>query len=91
MKKPGRPHLSRWMSHVETLDVPRQALESFMKARSDLDKGKKAKRMETVEVVLPNAVKGKVVVRFGELRTPLLSSPNPSISTRYAAPQGKAG
>jgi glutamyl-tRNA synthetase len=73
MKKPGRPHLSRWYSHIETLDIPRQALESFQKAKSDADKGKKAKRLETVEVVLPNAVPGKVVVRFGELA--LLSRP----------------
>lgn len=37
------------------------------KSRADMDKGKKAKRTETVDVVLPNAVVGKVVVRFGEL------------------------
>ena len=32
-----------------------------------MEKGKRAKRTESVEVVLPNAVPGKVVVRFGEL------------------------
>jgi glutamyl-tRNA synthetase len=32
-----------------------------------MDKGKKAKRTESVDVVLPNAVMGKVVVRFGQL------------------------
>ena len=31
-----------------------------------MDKGRKAKRTESVDVVLPNAVPGKVVVRFGE-------------------------
>lgn len=34
-----------------------------------MDKGKKAKRTESVDVVLPNAVPGKVVVRFGESLT----------------------
>lgn len=66
MKKPGRPHLARWYNHVETLPVPRAALESFTKAKSDMERGKKAKRVESVDVVLPNAVPGKVVVRFGE-------------------------
>lgn len=65
-KKPGRPHLTRWYTHVETLPVPKGALDSYNKARVDHDKGKKLKRTETVEVVLPNAVKGKVVVRFGK-------------------------
>jgi glutamyl-tRNA synthetase len=65
MKKPGRPHLARWYNHVETLPVPRAALESFTKAKSDMERGKKAKRTESVDVVLPNAVPGKVVVRFG--------------------------
>jgi glutamyl-tRNA synthetase len=68
MKKPGRPHLARWYTHIETLPALRSALDSAFKARSDADKGKKVKRMETVEVALPNAVVGKVVVRFGELR-----------------------
>ena len=66
MKKPGRPHLARWYSHVETLPIPRAALESFTKAKSDMERGKKAKRTESVDVVLPNAVPGKVVVRFGQ-------------------------
>jgi len=66
IKKPGRPHLSRWFTHVETLPVPRAALDSFSEARRELDKGRKVKRTETVDVVLPNAVPGKVVVRFGE-------------------------
>ena len=66
MKKPGRPHLARWYTHVETLPVPRAALESFTKAKSDMERGKKAKRVDSVDVVLPNAVPGKVVVRFGE-------------------------
>lgn len=66
-KKPGRPHLTRWYTHVETLPVPKGALDSYNKAKIDHDKGKKRKRTETVEVVLPNAVKGKVVVRFGQL------------------------
>ncbi|OCF43000.1 glutamate-tRNA ligase [Kwoniella heveanensis CBS 569] len=64
IKKPGRPHLARWFNHVETLPVPIAALEAFRQARSEMDKGKKIKRLETVDVVLPNAVKGKVVVRF---------------------------
>lgn len=67
MKKPGRPHLSRWFNHVETQHVPRTVLEMAAKSRADMDKGKKAKRTETVDVVLPNAIPGKVVVRFGEL------------------------
>ncbi|WVQ77833.1 hypothetical protein IAR50_007527 [Cryptococcus sp. DSM 104548] len=49
IKKPGRPHLQRWFTHVETLDVPQQALRTFS---------------QSVDVVLPNVVKGKVVVRF---------------------------
>jgi glutamyl-tRNA synthetase len=65
MKKPGRPHLARWYSHVETLPIPKSALESFLKAKIEMEKGKKAKRTESVDVVLPNAVPGKVVVRFG--------------------------
>lgn len=65
-KKPGRPHLTRWYNHVESLPIPKAALESINKAKNDLEKSKKVKRMETVEVVLPNAVPGKVVVRFGE-------------------------
>ncbi|KAK6906152.1 glutamate-tRNA ligase [Kwoniella mangroviensis CBS 8507] len=64
IKKPGRPHLARWFNHVETLSVPQNALKTFQQARSEMDKGKKTKRLETVDVVLPNAVKGKVVVRF---------------------------
>ncbi|WWC72977.1 glutamate-tRNA ligase [Kwoniella pini CBS 10737] len=64
IKKPGRPHLTRWFNHVETLSVPQNALKTFQQARSEMDKGKKTKRLETVDVVLPNAVKGKVVVRF---------------------------
>lgn len=36
-----------------------------MKARSNMDKGKKVKRAEVIEAELPNAVPGKVVVRFG--------------------------
>lgn len=67
MKKPGRPHLARWFNHVETQTVPRTALESAAKAKADADKGKKAKRTETVEVSLVNAIPGKVVVRFGQL------------------------
>jgi hypothetical protein len=39
-----------------------------------MEKGKKAKRTEVVDVVLPNAVPGKVVVRFGELSSRKLSS-----------------
>jgi glutamyl-tRNA synthetase len=84
MKKPGRPHLARWYNHVETLPVPRAALESFTKAKSDMERGKKAKRTESVDVVLPNAVPGKVVVRFGKLSVALilvvadLSAPEPS-------------
>ena len=74
MKKPGRPHLARWYNHVETLPVPRAALESFTKAKSDMERGKKAKRTESVDVVLPNAVPGKVVVRFGR-------SPGKSVET----------
>lgn len=67
LKKPGRPHLSRWFNHADSLPVTRSVLEQAAKARSDLDKGKKAKRIESVDVVLPNAVPGKVVVRFGKL------------------------
>lgn len=69
MKKPGRPHLARWYSHVETLPIPKSALESFIKAKIEMEKGKKAKRTESVDVVLPNAVPGKVVVRFGEYKS----------------------
>lgn len=65
IKKPGRPHLLRWYTQVEAQDAPRQLLESFAKARSSADKGRKEKRTETIEAVLPNAVEGKVVVRFG--------------------------
>ncbi|ODN81138.1 glutamate-tRNA ligase [Cryptococcus amylolentus CBS 6039] len=64
IKKPGRPHLQRWFTHVETLDVPQQSLKTFSQAKSEQEKGKKTKRLESVDVVLPNAVKGKVVVRF---------------------------
>ncbi|ORY33131.1 tRNA synthetases class I, catalytic domain-domain-containing protein [Naematelia encephala] len=64
IKKPGRPHISRWFAHVEALAVPKQASEMAFEAKRDLEKGKKAKRVESVEVVLPNAVPGKVVVRF---------------------------
>ena len=71
VKKPGRPHLLRWFTHVETLPAPRTAVESYTEAKRDLDKGKKAKRVESVDVVLPNAVPGKVVVRFGELSSGL--------------------
>lgn len=67
MKKPGRPHLARWYNHVETQDVPRTALEMAFKARVEMDKGKKAKSTESVDVTLVNAIPGKVVVRFGEL------------------------
>lgn len=67
LKKPGRPHLARWYTHVETLPVPKSALESAAKAKSDMERGKKAKRVESVDVVLPNAIPGKVVVRFGKL------------------------
>ena len=72
MRKPGRPHLSRWAAFAETVPAVKSANEQALKARSDLEKGKKAKRTEVVDVVLPNAVPGKVVVRFGEL--PLASS-----------------
>lgn len=65
LKKPGRPHVGRWFSHVESLPVPKAALDSFTKAKSDMERGRKAKRVESVDVVLPNAVPGKVVVRFG--------------------------
>ena len=41
-------------------------MESFFEARKEMEKTKKVKRTETVEVVLPNAVPGKVVVRFGQ-------------------------
>lgn len=71
IKKPGRPHLARWFNHVESLSVPRTVLDSVNKARADLEKGKKAKRTESVDVVLPNAVPGKVVVRFGKLLVPV--------------------
>jgi hypothetical protein len=65
IKKPGRPHITRWWTHVESLPVPKKAIESFNDARKEMEKSKKQKRTETVEVVLPNAVVGKVVVRFG--------------------------
>lgn len=58
--------MGRWYSHVETLPVPKGALESFVKAKTEMERGKKAKRIESVDVVLPNAVPGKVVVRFGQ-------------------------
>ncbi|KAK4688358.1 hypothetical protein P7C73_g1752, partial [Tremellales sp. Uapishka_1] len=64
MKKPGRPHLARWFNHIEALPVCKGVMDSLYKAKSGADKDKKVKRMETVEVVLPNAVQGKVVVRF---------------------------
>lgn len=73
MKRPGRPHLSRWAAHADTVPAIKTALEQAFKARSDLEKGKKAKRTEVVDVVLPNAVPGKVVVRFGELACPCLT------------------
>ena len=66
IRKPGRPHLSRWFSHIESLAVPRHALDSWTKARGDAEKARKVKRVESVEVVLPNAIPGKVVVRFGK-------------------------
>jgi hypothetical protein len=31
-----------------------------------MDQGKKTKKTESVDVALPNAVQGKVVLRFGE-------------------------
>lgn len=65
IKKPGRPHLARWYNHVEALPIPKAALDSATEAKRDLEKGKKAKRTESVDVVLPNAVPGKVVLRFG--------------------------
>lgn len=68
LKKPGRPHLARWYYHVETLPIPRSALDKYTKAKSEMERGKKAKRTESVDVVLPNAIPGKVVVRFGESR-----------------------
>jgi glutamyl-tRNA synthetase len=46
-------------------------LEDVLNAKRDMDKGKKAKRTESVDVVLPNAVMGKVVVRFGRFLVPL--------------------
>lgn len=64
VKIPGRPHLARWYTQFETQDLPKNIAESFNKARSDMDKGKKVKRQEVIEAVLPNAVEGKVVVRF---------------------------
>lgn len=36
-----------------------------MEAKKEMDRGKKVKRTESVDVVLPNAVVGKVVLRFG--------------------------
>ena len=66
MRKPGRPHLSRWAAFADTVPAIKTAVDQASKARSDLEKGKKAKRTEVVDVVLPNAVPGKVVVRFGE-------------------------
>jgi glutamyl-tRNA synthetase len=70
IKKPGRPHLSRWWAQVESLPVPKKAIESFNEARKEMERSKKVKRTESVEVVLPNAVVGKVVVRFGEWLQP---------------------
>ncbi|KAL7421275.1 glutamate--tRNA ligase [Cryptotrichosporon argae] len=64
IKKPGRPHLLRWWNHVDQHSACRAALAAMAKAKSEVDKGKKAKRTETIEIVLPNAVQGKVVVRF---------------------------
>ncbi|RXK38195.1 glutamate-tRNA ligase [Tremella mesenterica] len=64
VRKPGRPHLSRWYTHVETLPVPKRVLEESMAAKADAERYKKAKRIDSVEVVLPNAVPGKVVLRF---------------------------
>ncbi|WOO84936.1 putative glutamate--tRNA ligase, cytoplasmic [Vanrija pseudolonga] len=64
IKRPGRPHLLRWYTQVETLPIPRQLLDSFNKARSDADKNKKVKRTEVVEAELPNVGKEGVVVRF---------------------------
>lgn len=68
IKKPGRPHLARWWNHVEALDVPKKAIESSNEAKKDWEKHKKVKRTESVEVVLPNATVGKVVLRFGKSR-----------------------
>ncbi|EJT50244.1 glutamate-tRNA ligase [Trichosporon asahii var. asahii CBS 2479] len=64
MRKPGRPHLLRWYNQVESLPILKKLLESFTKARSDADKARKNKRTEHIEAELPNAVPGKVVVRF---------------------------
>lgn len=55
----------RWWSHIETLPLTKKAIESFNDARKEMERSKKVKRTESVEVVLPNAVVGKVVVRFG--------------------------
>jgi len=73
IKKPGRPHLARWWTHVESLPTAKKAVESFNKARTEMEKSKKQKRTESVEVVLPNATVGKVVVRFGTYRLGLIS------------------
>ena len=81
IRKPGRPHLLRWYSHVESLDIPRSILDSLNKAKVEAEKAKKVKRTETVEVVLPNAVPGKVVVRFGSSLSIFatdLAAPEPS-------------
>jgi hypothetical protein len=53
--------------------LAKNAIEGFREAWKDFEKGKKAKRTETVDVVLPNAVPGKVVVRFGESRVERMS------------------
>ena len=46
--------------------MAKKAMEQFNKARTEMEKSKKQKRTESVEVVLPNATVGKVVVRFGQ-------------------------
>ncbi|ORX39158.1 putative glutamate-tRNA ligase [Kockovaella imperatae] len=64
IRKPGRPHLLRWYNHVNALPIPKQVHQMHEEARKEMEKGKRVKRTESVEVVLPNAVPGKVVVRF---------------------------
>jgi glutamyl-tRNA synthetase len=74
VRKPGRPHILRWYTQVETTPIAKGLLESWVKARSNADKSRKVKREEGhIEAELKNAVPGKVVVRFGAL-TEVLSS-----------------
>lgn len=54
--------------------MPKAALESHRQAKSEMEKGKKTKRLESIDVVLPNAIKGKVVVRFGTYALLVLSA-----------------